>query len=230
LKILLFDIDGTIIRSKRAGYSRIVYTNIVNKVFGSSLDTNLLPDFSGMTDKEIFNQVCFLLNIKPENHSVEMNKIWDLMHEDMQNNLNNSHELILGIDKILEKLQHNKNLHCSLLTGNIQKTAFTKLNSFGVGKYFSSGAFGDDSHNRNELPRFAFDRIKSEYNLDFQKEKSIIIGDSPKDIECAKTNGLKVIAMGTGSFSSIELKKFDPDYVLDDYTNQQNFLDIIELI
>jgi phosphoglycolate phosphatase-like HAD superfamily hydrolase len=118
-----------------------------------------------------------------------------------------------------------------LLTGNFKENAYLKLSTFKLEKFFPFGAFGSDNEDRNKLPEIAINRANDymrvinhnytrydEINV-FNTNNTIIIGDSPGDIECAKSNGIFSLAVSTGTFCYKELKKCNPDFIIENFSN-----------
>jgi phosphoglycolate phosphatase-like HAD superfamily hydrolase len=99
----------------------------------------------------------------------------------------------------------------SLVTGNLEPIARLKLDRAGIGRYFEpgQGGFGSDHHERSELPAIARRRAG-----DWPRERTVVIGDTPRDIACARADGVRVIAVATGQFGIEALA--DADAVVDD--------------
>jgi len=105
-----------------------------------------------------------------------------------------------------------------LLTGNIEKGARIKLEAFSLNSYFPSGAFGSDHEDRRFLLPIALRRFSKIFKTEISFNQCIIIGDTPRDVECAKPYGAKVIAVATGPYSEEELIKTEADLVVRDLT------------
>jgi len=108
-----------------------------------------------------------------------------------------------------------------LLTGNIEPAAYLKMELVGLAEFFDvPGAFGDESHDRRDLPALAADRIRKHLQLDLAPEQFIVIGDTPNDIECAKHFGARSLAVGTGRlYSREDILACNPDALLADLSN-----------
>jgi phosphoglycolate phosphatase len=125
-----------------------------------------------------------------------------------------SNRLAPGIFSLLPKLASRPHaFQLSLVTGNLERVARLKLERAGVGGYFpeGQGAFGSDSENRDELPAIARSRAALPA---WPRERTVVIGDTPRDIACARADGVRVVAVGTGSFAVDALA--DADAVVDD--------------
>ncbi|MBI2565406.1 MAG: haloacid dehalogenase-like hydrolase [Candidatus Schekmanbacteria bacterium] len=108
--------------------------------------------------------------------------------------------LLPGVRDLLDRLAGEPGLALGLVTGNIKQGAATKLGVFGLGHRFSVGAFGDDSEDRNDLPPVALKRAR-EAGLPVAPGSTVIVGDTPADIACARAHGIRVLAVATGPYS-----------------------------
>jgi phosphoglycolate phosphatase len=127
-------------------------------------------------------------------------------------------ELLPGVRETLEALDVHPRYQSALVTGNIKPMAELKMELVGLDRFFTlPGAFGDESHNRRDLPASAAERIRKHLQIDLAPEHFIVIGDTPNDIDCAHHFGARAVAVGTGRFySTEELLKHKPDQFLPD--------------
>jgi phosphoglycolate phosphatase-like HAD superfamily hydrolase len=105
-----------------------------------------------------------------------------------------------------------------LLTGNIRLCAEIKLRRFNLWNVFEIGAFADDSEDRNQIAVAALKRGRRVLGKDLQPDEILVVGDTPHDIRCGKFIGAKVLAVGTGGATLEELKRHQPDWVVEDLT------------
>jgi phosphoglycolate phosphatase-like HAD superfamily hydrolase len=115
-----------------------------------------------------------------------------------------------------------------VLTGNVEGLAWVKLESVDLKKYIDFGAFGSQAHVRSELVEIARQNAQKKFNKEFKTSDFVIIGDTPKDIQCAREAGIKVIAIATGKFSYKELEKENPDLLLESL--EGNIEKVIDLL
>jgi phosphoglycolate phosphatase-like HAD superfamily hydrolase len=133
-----------------------------------------------------------------------------------------------GILELISQLSQRTDTMLGLQTGNIQPTAHIKLDTAGlVASSFLFGAYGSDSAKREELIPFALERATEVSGRKPQLADVIVIGDTPSDIECAKANGVKSIAVATGTYSSTTLAQYDPDILLDDLSDTFKAIDLM---
>ena len=144
--------------------------------------------------------------------------------EEMHKATGNGAELfgvLPGVPEALKAVADHPRYHSALLTGNIEPAAYLKMELVGLAEFFDlPGAFGDESHDRNDLPALAAGRIRRHLNLDLQPNQFIVVGDTPNDIACARHFGALVVAVGTGRmYTHEDLLAHSPDAFLPDLSN-----------
>jgi len=139
-------------------------------------------------------------------------------------------ELLPGVRKTLEALAAHPRYESALVTGNIKPMAELKMELVGLSQFFTlPGAFGDESHNRRDLPARAAERIRKHLQMDLAPEQFIVIGDTPNDIDCAQHFGARSVAVGTGRFySREEILACEPDAVLNDLSDVRVVIETLD--
>jgi phosphoglycolate phosphatase len=223
LRILLWDIDGTLLRSSRMDAFKDYTVPMLEGVFGTA---GRLPEMrvSGMTDLQIVNEA-----LRDEGFTREQirERVGDLRVRYMQEmeratrGDTNLFHLLPGVREVLAATAQHPRYHNALLTGNIEPAAHLKMRLVGLSEFFTlPGAFGDESHDRRDLPTLAAARINAHLNLDLQPSQFIIIGDTPNDIACARHFGAKAVAVGTSRmYSADDLALYEPDALLPDLSD-----------
>jgi phosphoglycolate phosphatase-like HAD superfamily hydrolase len=226
--LILFDIDGTILQMKQ-GISKKIFSDFLIELFGENINDAHIPTFHGMTDMQIIKEIAVNINYPFEQIEHNLNNIWkDFSRKFAAYCTKENIDLMPGIIELLETLRQDKRISLGLLTGNIKSNAYAKLDAFGLSGFFPVGAFGDDSYDRNALPEIAFARANDYYKGEkFDSAHSMLVGDSPRDIECGKTNNISVIAVATGWSSRRELEAENPDYIFDDFGNTEEVYNVI---
>ena len=208
IRLALFDIDGTLIRTGGAGV----------KAFAKTLATEFnLPDatrdlnFSGRTDPSLVRE-CFTKNGIPlteENftHFFNVYPFWLSQY---------LHELeggpCPGVEEFIQDLKDLKPAPTlGLLTGNIRLGAEIKLRHYGLWEHFVVGAFADDDEDRNRLAGVAHTRGK-QFHPELSADHIVVIGDTPLDVACGKCIGAKTLAVATGMYTAVELHKYTPTW------------------
>jgi phosphoglycolate phosphatase-like HAD superfamily hydrolase len=222
-RILLWDIDGTLIRSTKIGSFKDYTIPMLEEVFGTA---GCLPEMrvSGMTDLQIVGEA---LKHEGFTHEHIRERVHDLRESYMKamhkftGNGEEVFEVLPGVREVLEAVMNHPRYQSALVTGNIEPAAYLKMEIMGLADYFPlPGAFGDESHDRRDLPALAADRIRRQLQLDLAPEQFIVIGDTPNDIGCAKHFGARSLAINTGRFYALEdLTSCEPDALLPDLSN-----------
>lgn len=226
-QVILFDIDGTLLSTGGAGmkafYSAIEnnYPSQLKKCGGS-----LTLDMAGSTDYGLVIEIFEALGI--EDSATERESFFAQYLHCLEHNLSDPSyigSLMPGITELLERLSYEANngkLILGLLTGNIAAGAALKLKKYRVDKYFCFGAYGDDHHDRNELGPIALKRGGSYHELELARAPVTVIGDTPKDIYCARAMAAQAVAVSSGSISHQELANYDPDVLFKDFTDYED--------
>ena len=225
MKLLLFDIDLTLIDSARSG--RRAMTLAFEKLFGIK-DGMEKVNFAGRTDRAIFRDALIHQGMEWQKEKEENFKGAYLEQLKIEIAKPNSDKHIEpGILELLNELSKSDDVVLGLLTGNWHEGAQMKLEHFQLYHFFEFGAFANDSENRNELPRSAAQRFSEKTGLPISPENVFIIGDTPLDIACAKSFAAKSVAVATGFFSYEELEAAQPDFLFTDFSVSENFSRIL---
>ena len=223
-KLLLWDIDGTILHTGKAGETALGHA--MEKLYGVSKGLQGL-EIAGRTDKWIVEQL--LAREGLAHGEREIARFLDVYVERLAEELpRRQGGLHPGVWGILEEAHRRPDLVQGLLTGNIEKGARLKLLRYGVNHFFEFGAFADDSPVRNELGPHAKRRARDRHGEEFPPERIYIIGDTPHDVACARAIGAKAIAVATGSFSVEQLRTCGADAVFSDLGHPENFFRLLD--
>ena len=209
--LLLWDIDGTLLQRASVEHA-VALKRAVREVHGEHLDVDGVPvDAAGRTDGAIARDLLAGCGVAQEDIDREVRAVAraccrayeELCPPDL------SDRIAPRIGDLLASLANRREFRLSLLTGNFEPVARLKLDRAGVGRFFEprQGAFGSDAEAREELPPIA--RGRAGTREPWPRERTIIIGDTPRDIACARADGLRVIGIATGRFSVAELAEAD---------------------
>ncbi len=208
--LLLFDIDGTLVDTGGKGMAALRKTAI--EVFGG--DGPPL-DLAGSTDLGILENL--YVHFQVDATDEQTHRFFDAYHRHLEASLDSNPadgRVLDGVIDLLEKLARVKNAQLGLLTGNTSLGAGIKLRHYGIGHHFTFGAYGSDRADRNVLGPIALERAFAMTGHVFHADRTLIIGDTPKDIACAHAIGAKCLAVATGQFSAEQLEKAGADWVL----------------
>lgn len=233
IRVLLWDIDGTLMQSTRAGAYKEYFAPALQKVYGSAgrLDGMLV---SGMTDTQIAFEALRGEGFTVERIFAERERLLTVFREEMSRVISlhdNPYKIFPGVTEILEETDKNPRYLNALLTGNLSVAAEIKLKHIGMWKYFEKAPniFGEISHDRRELARDALSKINGFLGFELKPEQFIVIGDTPNDIACARAIGAKIVSVATGrNHPPAELLEFKPDVLLNDLRDTKQILEIFE--
>ena len=223
-KLLLFDIDGTLIRSNGAGRLTLAYA--LEKLYGSSgpLDSY---NMSGKTDPRIITDLLTAMNVPAKEIKQHLPAIYELMAEHGQKIFWEKEMLPCpGIPELLQQLVQREDVLLGLLTGNSQITAPLKLSAAGIDPLqFKVGAYGSDALGRNELPAIGMARANQLTGVGFDGNNTIIIGDTPADILCARAGKATAVAVASGWHAASTLEEYHPDFLFENLADTETVLE-----
>ena len=219
MRIVLFDIDGTLLWSDGAG-RRAIHAAL-REVFGS-----IGPEghrFDGKTDKQIVREL-----MRHEGHDdahidARMDALLVRYVEQLHRELRNPEHIptrLPGVPEILDALEARDDVTLGLLTGNVGEGAEAKLRAVGIDpSRFLVSAFGSDHEHRPELPAIARRRAGELLGVDVPGDRVVVIGDTPADVTCGREIGARAIGVATGRYSVDELASYGAHAVFRDLTN-----------
>ena len=213
VRLVLFDIDGTILRSNGAG--RRAMLAALREVFGAAGPED--HRYDGKTDPQIVREVMRLEGHHDAHIDERMDALMSLYLARLGRELEHTDTLVYpGIFELLNALERRHDTILGLLTGNLREGAYAKLRAAGIDPdRFRVGAFGSDHEHRRELPAVARQRAQAELGVNLEGEHLVVIGDTPADIECGRSLGVRAIGVATGSFSVDELRRHHPHAVFE---------------
>jgi phosphoglycolate phosphatase-like HAD superfamily hydrolase len=211
--LVLFDIDGTLIRTGGAGVQAFERTFATE--FGVRWATDGIS-FAGRTDISLARQ-CFLRHrIDPVPGNFQ--RFFDTYVFWLHHLLGETNgKVCAGVRELLAGFRRlPKPPAVGLLTGNVRLGAEIKLRHFGLWEHFQIGAFGDDHEDRNELARIARERGLQLLGQPLSGRHILVVGDTPLDIECGNRIHARVLAVGTGGYSCDALRACNPTWAVED--------------
>jgi phosphoglycolate phosphatase len=220
VKLLLFDIDGTLLTTFGAG--RAAVCQAAKDLFGLEEDLAGIT-IAGNTDGSIFREVLAKHGISISEENID--RFTEAYFVRLTKNLSkNAGTVLPGIKELLNAIDAVASAK-GLLTGNIERGARLKLKSLGLSNRFEFGAFSDDSFNRNDLGPFAKARAEVMYNQAFAGDAVYVIGDTPRDIVCGKAFGARTVAVATGHYGTDDLALHKPDFIFEDFSSTSSVME-----
>jgi phosphoglycolate phosphatase-like HAD superfamily hydrolase len=229
LRVILFDIDGTLIRAVRRPEYRGRIRDMLMEVFGTC-GRIAEVDFGGKTDLAIYREALECEGINFEVIGERLPRLEAIMVEilDQLASTGEVFRVCEGVPELLDELSRDARFLSSLLTGNVEKLAAAKLRVAGIGHYFRGrGAYGSDAEDRDHLPAIAAERINGELGLKLAPHRFVIVGDTPRDISCARHFGARVVAVASGQHTLEQLEKFSPDALLTDLSDTDHVVKLL---
>jgi len=213
LDLILFDIDGTLVR--RAGpHHRQALVDAIRRVTGFETTTEGIP-VHGMLDPDILAQMMRAGSMDDAGISAHMPSIIKAAQDIYQTGVPDLRDKVCpGVTPLLDHLRE-RGITLALVTGNLTRIGWRKLERAGLHHYFRFGAFGEMAPTRGGLARLAIDQARREGLIDGNIS---LIGDATQDVLAARENGIRAIAVRTGITPPEELEASVPDLLLDDLT------------
>lgn len=219
VKLVLFDIDGTILLTDGAG-KRAIHRALVEVFGGTGPDDHR---FDGKTDPQIVRELMRMEGHGDEHIDAHMSPLLEryvaYLDEELRIGASGVRgvRVMPGVRELLDALDTRDDVLLGLLTGNLAAGARAKLGSAGIDPdRFRVGAYGSDHETRGELPAVAQRRARDELGVDVSGRDVVVIGDTPADIACGRGIGARAIAVATGGYSIEELLAHSPAAVFAD--------------
>ena len=219
---LLFDIDGTLIRSGGAGFRAMQKTLL--QMFG--IDDFPSLEFRGRTDRGILRDLFEYVELDFNIHGAEFSQVY---WQHLPDSLRASNGWILpGVVELLTILSSRSGFALGILTGNARRAADIKLDHFELSPFFEFGGHGDDHACRNDVAALAHAAAANHLGSQFDPEKVWVIGDTVNDITCARSINSRVIAVETGGTDPADLRAAEPDAQLATLLDCEKFLELFD--
>jgi phosphoglycolate phosphatase len=213
MDLILFDIDGTLVR--RAGpHHRQALVDAVRQVTGVETTTAEIP-VHGMLDPDILTQMMLAGGIDQVRISLKMPAIIEAAQDIYQTGVPDLRDKVCpGVVPLLDEMRE-RGTTLALVTGNLTRIGWRKLERAGLRHYFRFGAFGEMAATRGGLARLAIEQARREGVM---TGRVLLIGDATQDVQAARENGILAIAVRTGITPAEDLEASKPDLLLDDLT------------
>ena len=214
-KFIFFDIDGTLLNTGGAGQQAMERALVEEFEIDFPFEGVLT---AGRTDRgiteEIFERYEF------DNTETNRLRFRDAYLNHLPGSLSDSPGLLLPrVTELLEQLAEYEHVILSLLTGNYAEGAWIKLRHYELDHFFEFGGFGDHHADRNDVAQNALSAACEAFDADIDGADTLVIGDTPADIHCARSIGARCIAVATGMYSAEQLAPHSPDHLCNDFND-----------
>ena len=225
-KLVLFDIDGTLVLTGGAGLramnqaveATLGHADVLNGIpLAGRTDWSILVDAVGKAGREIDDELLRTLRDRyVANLAVEI-----------QHPGKGIKAVMPGVRELLDELAVRDDVFVGLLTGNFEEGAKIKLGHFDLWRYFTCGAFGGDAADRNALVPFAVERAQQCGLPRIATTDVLVVGDTPHDVACAHAAGAIPVAVATGGYTVDQLRASGSDIVFQDLSDTHAFLQLL---
>jgi phosphoglycolate phosphatase-like HAD superfamily hydrolase len=223
VKLLLFDVDQTLISTGGAGIRAL--NRAFQKLYAvENAMEGILPH--GKTDPGIIREILHSHPVPSLNDGfpTSMTAVVDLYLEFLDNEIDStsSYKILPGIEGLLNSLSGRSDIAIGLATGNVEAGARIKLERGNLNRYFPFGGFGSDSENRTELVRHGAQRAAAYTGFQPDAGNVFVIGDTPRDILAGREAGFLTVGVATGKYSKEELKESGATVVISDFEQERD--------
>ena len=236
-KLVLFDIDGTLVLTGGAGIRAM--NRACEELVGHPHALDGIP-VASRTDRIILTDVVARAGHALDGGLLERLRdgyISNLREEIERPGRTQSFEslgarggvkaVMPGIRELLDVLERRDDVFVGLLTGNFEAGARIKLEHFDLWRYFRCGAYGDDAADRNELVPFALARARRCGLPDIEPDHILVVGDTPHDVACARAVGATSVGVATGGFTVEQLRESGAEIVFQDLNRTNEFVKLL---
>jgi phosphoglycolate phosphatase len=218
-RLVLWDIDGTLVHS--GGVGTEVFALAIERVLGMPPQGTL--SFSGKTDHHIVEEYLSMAGIDDSEHVPAVLHYLERELALCADRIASEGSACLGGEAALRALTSIDSVEQTVLTGNIAANALLKLAAFGLDRYLDleAGAYGEGHSDRRQLLSLAWERQRELRGIDFLPAQTWIVGDTPRDLECARAGGAHCLLVSTGRHDFDELEDLGADLVLRDLSDTE---------
>jgi len=227
MRLILFDIDGTLIYAHGAGHRSLVRAMV--DVFGTE-GAHEDYDWRGKTDPWIVGDLMRQAGVPEPVLQSRLAECFDRYVRYLEDALANGHrvDILPGVAEVVKRLSDDDRVLVGLLTGNVERGAIAKLRPTGLLSFFRVGAYGSDEADRRRLPAIARERATATTGKAIPFPEITIIGDTPLDVDCARACGARAVAVATGQHTVDELAACHPDVVFPNLSDVETVVRALE--
>lgn len=220
-RLVLWDVDGTLVDT--AGVTARSFDRAVEAALGRHPGKHDVP-MSGRTDPSIALEILAFAGVDEEEAGRHLAHVVDRLEAELAASavrFRQKGRVLPGVEEVLDRLHAHPSVSQSVLTGNTAANASLKLETFGLDRWLDLeiGAFGSDRHDRDELVPVALERARRLRRRSFSPAEVWVVGDTRRDLACARAARARCLLVGTGRVSMSELRPAGADHVLHDLSD-----------
>lgn len=225
--LILFDVDGTLVDT--AGAGRVAMDRTCERVFGIDriADKTAGVQYAGMTDPVILEAVVRAAGIDGDLFQTARDELQRVFLSELDAEMRrpeSRRRVLPGVVPLLDELEARADVHLGLATGNLEAGARAKLGYFDLNRYFAAGGYSSDHRDRREIARIAWERLSERTGIRFPPDRVVVVGDTEHDVDCARANGFRSVAVDSGWVTRESLVRAKPDVLLDDLSDRERTL------
>ena len=226
---MLWDVDGTLLRTN--GVAQRAFDVAAEHVLGRPPGRHEVR-MSGKTDPLIALEILLFAGLSEEEARETLPRVVERLEAELAGAralVREQGYVMPGVETILAELHGDPKVVQSVLTGNTASNAAVKLEAFALDRWIDVdvGAFGSDDSDREQLVPIALDRVRRLRGLDLGPGQVWVVGDTPRDLACARAGGARCLLVATGRFAIEELEEAGPDELLPDLTDTEAVLGLL---
>ena len=217
-RLVLWDVDGTLVRAGPAG--REVFDLAVEKALGRLVEDHGVV-MHGKTDPQIAREILAFAEVDGDAVDEHLAVVLEHLERELAGAVDRIRRegwVLPGAEEVVGRLHDEAGVLQSVLTGNVAANALVKLGAFGLDRWLDLevGAYGSDHHDRSELVPVAIAKVRERRGLTFEPDDVWVVGDTPNDFACARAGGAHSLLVATGNCPIEELRGLGADHVLAD--------------
>jgi phosphoglycolate phosphatase len=228
-RLVLWDVDGTLVHAGAAAVS--VFEVAVERVIGRPAGDHGVR-MSGKTDPQIALEILAFAQVAEAEAQRHLALVLEHLEHELAaavHHLQEHGRVMPGVVELLTRLHVAPGVVSTVLTGNIEPNGRLKVAAFGLDRWLDLdvGAYGSDDHDRNNLVPVALAKLTSRRATSAQPNDVWVVGDTPRDLACARACGARCLLVGTGRFPTEELRALGPDAAVDDLRDVDAIYDVL---
>ena len=225
MKLLLFDIDGTLLHTD--GLSKDIFFESISETFDVEIHPGNIP-WGGLTDRGIAEFALRRAGILQHAIDQKIMQVFDRMDSKWrQRGSHTNFTIFKGATDLVNHCATVDRFSMSVLTANCAQGANHKLRISKFETFFDFVISGEAIAERNYLPGLVFEKTNQAYGYEVDPNDCVIIGDTPADVECARAHGMQVVAVSTGRYSAEELADHRPDLLVNSLAPSHDLLSFL---